>query len=75
MRKMANFGILGTKKTKPIYSYYVVRDAYCVNEIEKTNPILAPGFTWGQLWFFAVRFLVDVSTFGAATSTGSGPPG
>jgi hypothetical protein len=28
------------EKTKPIYSYCVLRDAYCEKEFEKTNPIL-----------------------------------
>ena len=28
------------EKTKPIYSYCVLRDAYCEKEFEKTKPIL-----------------------------------
>jgi hypothetical protein len=31
--------VLGGEKTKPIISYCVLRDAYCENEFEKTNPI------------------------------------
>ena len=27
------------EKTKPIYSYWVLRDAYCEKELEKTKPI------------------------------------
>jgi len=30
-------------QTKPIYSYCVMRDVYCENEVEKTKPILGKG--------------------------------
>jgi hypothetical protein len=36
---MNNRSGFGQRKTKPIYSYCVVRDAYCVREFEKTKPI------------------------------------
>ena len=29
----------GGEKTKPIYSYCVLRDEYCEKEFEKTKPI------------------------------------
>jgi hypothetical protein len=31
--------LVKVKKTKPIYSFRVLRAAYCVHEFEKTKPI------------------------------------
>jgi len=38
------------EKTKPIYSYCVLRDAYCEKEFEKTKPICA-GLNWRKVFF------------------------
>ena len=38
----------GHEKTKPIYSFSVLLDAYCVNEFEKTKPISLSAFEDGQ---------------------------
>ena len=47
----------GGEKTKPIYSYCVLRDAYCEKEFEKTKPI-SKGSKWcnfntyNRIWGF-----------------------